>query len=136
MKPVGKLFGAAEHISAIVREWEGVTLAQNRAGAREFRVGRRVFGQIRSDSQVDILLSRPARIEYVLRGLAEPHPILPRSSWLTVYLNCEFQEDVAVQILREAYDEASQHQHSSESRAQLLRSVNAPSVPVSSRRPR
>jgi hypothetical protein len=129
------LFGPTEQITAEVLEWEGVTLSMNRSGVREFRVGRRGFGQIRNDSQIDILLSRPARIDYVVRGLAEPHPVLPRSGWVTVYLNSEFQERVAVQILHEAYDEACQHLRSSAGRAPLLQSVNAPSATLPARRP-
>lgn len=99
-----ELFAAGDRIMAAVLDWDGVTLGRHRFGGTEFRLGRRVFGQVHGNSVVDVLLPKSVRVDLVNAGEAEPHMVLPASGWVTIFLNQEADEVRALKVLWMAYD--------------------------------
>jgi len=96
--------GSGEQIHQAVTAWEEVAHAPHRFGGTEFRVGRREIGHVHGDSLVDIPFSLRVRDELVKNGAAEPHHILPKSGWVSVYLRHPGDVDRAIQLLRRCYE--------------------------------
>jgi predicted DNA-binding protein (MmcQ/YjbR family) len=96
--------GAGEQIYQAVTAWEEVAHAPHRFGGTEFRVGRREVGHVHGDSLVDIPFPLSVRHELVESGAAEPHHILPKSGWVSVYLRHPGDVDRAIQLLRRSYE--------------------------------
>jgi predicted DNA-binding protein (MmcQ/YjbR family) len=70
----------------------------------EFRVGRREVGHVHGDGLVDIPFPLAVRDELVRTGSAEPHHILPKSGWVSVYLRRAGDVDRAIELLRRSYE--------------------------------
>ncbi len=96
--------GAGEQIFEAVTAWEEIVHAPHRFGGTEFRVGRREVGHVHGDSLVDIPFPLRVRDELVESGKAEPHHILPKSGWVSVYLRNQGDVDRAIQLLRRSYE--------------------------------
>ncbi len=96
--------GAGEHILEAVTAWEEIVHAPHRFGGTEFRVGRREVGHVHGDSLVDIPFPLRVRDELVESGTAEPHHILPKSGWVSIYLRNQGDVDRAIQLLRRSYE--------------------------------
>lgn len=99
-----ELFGASERLSAAVLDWENTQLETSRFGVQKLSFGRQVFAHLHGSNMLDVLLPKPIRVELVLAGDAEPHPVLPTSGWITIYLQDAADEERALKILRRAYD--------------------------------
>jgi len=98
--------GAGEEIYEAVTRWEKIAHAPHRFGGTEFRVGRREVGHVHGDSLVDIPFPLPVRNELVEDGVAEPHHVLPKSGWVSVYLRNPGDVARAIQLLRRSYEMA------------------------------
>jgi len=96
--------GAGKQIYDAVTAWEEVAPAPHRFGGTEFRVSRREIGHVHGDSLVDIPFPLRVRDELVESGAAEPHHILPKSGWVSVYLQNSCDVDRAIQLLRRSYE--------------------------------
>jgi predicted DNA-binding protein (MmcQ/YjbR family) len=96
--------GAGEQIYRAVTAWEEVAHAPHRFGGTEFRVSRREIGHVHGDSLVDIPFPLPVRHELVESGAVEPHHILPRSGWVSIYLRKPGDVARAIQLLRRSYE--------------------------------
>lgn len=96
--------GAGQRICEAVTTWEEVAHAPHRFGGTEFRVGRREVGHVHGDSLVDMPFPRPVRDELVESGAAEPHHVLPRSGWVSVFLRNQSDVARAIQLLRRSYE--------------------------------
>ena len=85
----------------------------HRFGGTEFRVGRREVGHVHGDSLVDIPFPLHVRDELVESGAAEPHHILPKSGWVSIYLRNPGDVHRAVKLLSRSYEIAlaSQTRH-------------------------
>ena len=95
---------AGQQIFAAVTRWEEMAHAPHRFGGTECRVGRREVGHIHGDSLVDIPFSLHLRDELVKSGEAEPHHILPKSGWVSVFLRNPGDVDRAIRLLRKSYE--------------------------------
>ncbi|HEY6944188.1 MAG TPA: luciferase family protein [Candidatus Acidoferrum sp.] len=95
--------GAGQKIYGAVRAWKEIEHAPHRFGGTEFRVGRRAVGHVHGDSLVDIPFPLRVRDELVQSGAAEPHHILPKSGWVSIYLRNSADVDRAIQLLRRSY---------------------------------
>jgi predicted DNA-binding protein (MmcQ/YjbR family) len=73
-------------------------------GGVEFRVGHREVGHVHGDSLVDIPFPLPVRNELVESGAAEPHHILPKSGWVSIFLRNPGDVARAIQLLRRSYE--------------------------------
>ena len=96
--------GAGDQIYGAVTAWEEIAHAPHRFGGVEFRVGRREVGHVHGDSLVDIPFPLSVRDELVGSGAAEPHHILPKSGWVSIYLRNPADVVRAIQILRRSYE--------------------------------
>jgi len=99
-----KLFDTLEQMIAIVAEWDGVRLQQHRFGGTQFILNEQVFGHVRGNV-VAILLPKHLRVPLVLEGQVEPHPVMPASGWVRIYLNRVSDEENALKVLGSAYHE-------------------------------
>jgi len=96
--------GAGKKIWQAVMAWEEVAQAPHRFGGTEFRVGRREIGHVHGDSLVDIPFPLRVRDELVEGGAAEPHHVLPKSGWVSIYLRHPDDVGRAIQLLRRSYE--------------------------------
>jgi hypothetical protein len=96
--------GAAKQIYEAVTAWEDIVAAPHRFGGTEFRVGHREVGHIHGDSLADIPFPLPVRDELVRSGAAEPHHVLPKSGWVSVFLRHPADVGRAIQLLRRSYE--------------------------------
>jgi hypothetical protein len=96
--------GARQHITAELETWEGVSAHPHRFGGTEYRLGERELGHIHGDHLVDIPFPTRVRDEIVAAGQAQPHHILPDSSWVSFYLRQEGDVEVAIALLRHSYE--------------------------------
>ena len=96
--------GAGQRIYEAVTAWEEVAHASHRFGGTEFRLGHREVGHVHGDSLVDIPFPLPVRDELVKSGAAEPHHILPKSGWVSIFLRGPGDVDRAIQLLRRSYE--------------------------------
>jgi len=67
-------------------------------------VGRREIGHVHGDRLVDIPFPLNVRNELVESGVAQPHHVLPKSGWVSVYLRDSGDVDRAIQLLRRSYE--------------------------------
>jgi hypothetical protein len=98
------VFGAGERIRAEVGSWDDIRSGSHRFGGVEFMIGDREIGHVHGDSLVDVPLPKGVRDELVASGQAEPHHVLPRSGWVSVYLKEPGDVDRAIWILRRSYE--------------------------------
>lgn len=96
--------GAGQQIFAAVTSWEEIEHAPHRFGGTEYSIGRREIGHVHGDSLVDIPFPVPMRDELVKTGQAEPHHILPKSGWVSVFLRNPDDVDRATRLLRKSYE--------------------------------
>lgn len=98
--------GAGQEIFETVTHWEEIAYAPHRFGGTEYRIGRREVGHVHGDSLVDIPFPLHVRDELVKSGEAEPHHILPRSGWVSVFLRNPDDVGRAIRLLRKSYEMA------------------------------
>jgi len=96
--------GAAEEIHVKVTRWEGIEHAPHRFGGTEYRVGHREIGHVHGDSLVDIPFPMPVRNELIEYGMAEPHHVLPKSGWVSIFVRNPIDVERAVRLLRRSYE--------------------------------
>lgn len=99
--------GAGRRICETVGAWEGVTIAPHRYGGKEFCLGKRELGHIHGDRLVDIPFPKSVRDEIVASGEAEPHHILPKSGWISLFLRTESDVEIAIRLLERSFSLAS-----------------------------
>ena len=109
--------GAGNRICDAVGQWEGVTIAPHRYGGKEFCLGKRELGHIHGDRLVDIPFPKSMRDEIVAAGEAEPHHILPKSGWVSLFLRTESDVEVAIRLLERSFSLASTQRAKSTARA-------------------
>jgi hypothetical protein len=100
--------GAGKRVESELGRWEGITTGPHRFGGLEFKLGNREIGHIHGDSLVDVPLPKRIRDELVASGEAEPHHVLPRSGWVSVFLNNPGDVDRALQVLRRSFEIAQE----------------------------
>jgi hypothetical protein len=98
------VLGAGEQIYEAVTAWEEIAHAPHRFGGVEFRIGHREVGHVHGDSLVDIPFPLPVRNELVESRAAEPHHILPKSGWVSIFLRNPGDVARAIQLLRRSYE--------------------------------
>src|SRR5215469_4504915 len=96
--------GAGKKIYQAVTAWEEVAHAPHHFGGTEFRVGRREIGHVHGDRLVDIPFPLNVRNELVESGVAQPHHMLPKSGWVSLFLRHPGDVDRAIQLLRRSYE--------------------------------
>ena len=95
--------GAQKSITEAVTSWAGVTSQPHRFGGVEYGIGRREIGHIHGDHLVDIPFPKKVRDEIVASGRAQPHHILPKTGWVSFYINGDKDVETAIALLHESY---------------------------------
>ena len=96
--------GAGQEIYEAVTSWEEIEHAPHRFGGTEYRMARREIGHVHGDSLVDIPFPLYVRDELVKSGEAEPHHILPKSGWVSIFLRNPDDVGRAIRLLRKSYE--------------------------------
>jgi hypothetical protein len=96
--------GAGQTIESTLREWPGINAQPHRYGGTEYRFGRREIGHVHGDHLVDIPFPKDVRDAVVSDGRAEPHHILPRSGWVSIYLQQSADVGRAIELLRYSFE--------------------------------
>jgi Family of unknown function (DUF5519) len=93
-----------EKIKGQILKWPGVTSGAHRFGGIEFRIGRREMGHLHGDTLADLPFPMQIRNKLIEAGCASPHHILPKSGWVSKWINSE--EDVAsvIELFRIQYE--------------------------------
>lgn len=105
--------GAGKRIHGELTALKEIVDAPHRFGGTEYRVGRREVGHVHGDSLVDIPFPLAVRNELVNSGEAEPHHILPKSGWVSIFLINPADVDRAIRLLRRSYEIALESQANS-----------------------
>jgi hypothetical protein len=101
--------GAQQRIVGIVQGWQEVEILPHRFGGLEFRLGKRELGHIHGDALVDIPFPKAVRNEIVAAGEAEPHHILPKSGWVSLFLRANEDVERAIRLLERSFQLAMAH---------------------------
>lgn len=102
--------GAQQRIIRAVQGWKNVEIRPHRYGGLEFRLGKRELGHIHGDALVDIPFPKAVRNEIVAAGEAEPHHILPRSGWVSLFLRKAEDVETAIALLERSFQLAVERQ--------------------------
>jgi len=95
--------GAVQRIEAAMQACAGIAAAPHRFGGTEYRLGRREIGHVHGDSLVDIPFPKKVRDELVAAQRAEPHHILPKSGWVSIFLRQEADVERAIELLQYSF---------------------------------
>ena len=96
----------SERIQKQLLSWPHVTAESHKFGGIEFRLNKREMGHIHGDRLVDLSFPMNTRNELVDSGRASPHHVLPRSGWVSYWIN-KGEEDVpaVVELFRMRYEQ-------------------------------
>jgi hypothetical protein len=89
-----------------VGSWEGVTTHAHRFGGIAFRVGRRELGHLHGERWADLAFHRRIRDMLVETGRAQPHHVLPHTSWVSKQIRDEDDVREVIELFRLSYERA------------------------------
>lgn len=95
--------GDLEKLEHEVLSWPMVSVHPHRFGGREFRFGAAEIGHVHAGGVVDIPFTRSIHDALLSEGLAEEHPWVPNSGWITFRLGNSKELNHAVWLLRLSY---------------------------------
>jgi len=95
---------ALHNMEQVVLSWPGITTKIHRFGGTEFHLSRREIGHLHGNGLLDIPFSKALRDQVVSKGLAQPHHIFPRSSWVSFYVRTPADVPKAVYLLSLNYE--------------------------------
>lgn len=96
--------GVFEKVQGELILWPCVTLGSHRFGGTEFRVNNREMGHMHGSSWADLPFPMSMRDELVNAGKVQPHHVLPKSGWVTFYIEKEQDADVLIGLFKMQYD--------------------------------
>jgi Family of unknown function (DUF5519) len=99
-----------EEIQKEILSWPNVTAELHRFGGIEFRVNKREMGHIHGESLVDLPFPMKIRNDLVNSGRASPHHVLPKSGWVSYWINKnkeqqEHEISVVVELFKMRYEQ-------------------------------
>jgi hypothetical protein len=86
-----------------VGSWADVSVHSHRFGGREFLFGAAEVGHVHTGGIVDIPFPRSLRDALLAEGLAEEHPWVPNSGWITFRVGSEEDLQHALWLMRMSY---------------------------------
>jgi hypothetical protein len=89
-----------ETLVAEVSSWPGVSVRAHRFGGKEFRFGSGEIGHIHAGGAVDIPFPKTIHDALLAEGLAEQHPWVPNSGWVTFQVRREEDFQHALWLMR------------------------------------
>jgi hypothetical protein len=95
-----------EKIKKEILSWPYVTAEQHRFGGIEFRINKREMGHVHGDRLADLPFPMNIRNELVNSGRASPHHVLPKSGWVSYWIN-KGEEDVpaVIELFKMRYEQ-------------------------------
>ena len=109
----------SERIKKEIVSWPNVTSEPHKFGGIEFRFNKKELGHIHGDHLADLPFPMEIRDELVNSGRVKPHHILPKSGWVSYWIN-NGENDVpaVVDLFRIKYEQLGS---SSQSKTQKVR---------------
>ena len=95
---------AGELIRDAVSSWPGVDAAPHRFGGIEYRYGRREMGHVHGDRLADLPLPRRLHDDVIAAGRAQPHHVLPRSGWVSCWMDGPEDAAGVIDLFRMQYE--------------------------------
>jgi hypothetical protein len=83
--------------------WAGISVHAHRFGGTEFRLGHAEVGHVHIAGIVDIPFPRSIHDALLADGLAETHPWVPDSGWITFRMHTEPDLEQALWLMRLSY---------------------------------
>lgn len=77
----------SEKIRKEIASWPSVTSEPHKFGGIEFRLNKRELGHIHGDHLADLPFPMKIRDELVNSGRVKPHHVLPKSGWVSYWIN-------------------------------------------------
>ena len=93
-----------EKVKAVVMSWPGVLSQPHRFGGIEFRVGSKEMGHMHGSRLADFPFPMSVRDRLVKEGKVRPHHILPKSGWVSYWINDESDIDPVVKLFQMQYE--------------------------------
>lgn len=93
----------AKVLEDIVSAWSRISVDPHRFGGREFLFGQAEVGHVHANGSVDIPFTRPIHDVLLAEGLAEQHPWVPNSGWITFRIRSEQDIAHALWLMRLSY---------------------------------
>lgn len=94
----------SQRIIEEILSWPGVTSGSHRFGGIEFRIGGREMGHLHGDTLADIPFPMEFRNKIVNSGRASPHHILPRSGWISKWIDGAEDVQQVIELFRMQYE--------------------------------
>jgi Luciferase len=82
---------------------QGVIILPHRFGGIEFKFLRRELGHLHGNHLLDIPFPPKIKKELIKANRVKPHHILPKSGWISFYINTEDDVKEAVKLLKFSY---------------------------------
>ena len=95
-----------ERIAKEILSWTDVTSEPHRFGGIEFRLNKREMGHIHGERVADLPFPTKIRNELVSSGRASPHHVLPKSGWISYWID-KGDEDVpaVIELFKMRYEQ-------------------------------
>jgi hypothetical protein len=99
-----------EGIKKEIMSCPNVTAQPHRFGGIEFRANKREMGHIHGESVADLPFPMKIRNDLVDSGRASPHHVLPKSGWVSYWINKdkeqqEHEVSVVVELFKMRYEQ-------------------------------
>lgn len=95
---------ARERLLAGATALPGVQARTHRFGGTSILIGAREISRVHADLVVDVEFPRAVRDELVRAGLAQAHPLFPRSGWVSRAVRSDEDVDAALALLRRSLE--------------------------------
>src|SRR5690606_7891894 len=92
-----------EDVVRTASAWEGVTTAPHQFDAVELRLSGKEFGHFHRFGVLDVPFTKKIRDSLIAEGLADVHPFVPDSGWISFRLRREGDVERALWLLRLSY---------------------------------
>jgi Family of unknown function (DUF5519) len=98
-----------ESIKKEILSWPNVTAEPHRFVGIEFRLNKREMGHIHGESVADLPFTMKIRNELVNSGRVSPHHVLPKSGWVSYWINQgkeqEHEVSAVVELFKMRYEQ-------------------------------
>jgi hypothetical protein len=92
-----------KEIQKEISSWPNVTAEPHRFGGVEFRVNKREMGHMHGESLVDLPFPMKIRNDLINSGRVSPHHVLPRSGWVSYWINQDKEQKHEISAVIELF---------------------------------
>lgn len=93
-----------EQVKAALMRWPGVSSLPHRFGGIEFRVGGKEMGHMHGSRLADFPFPMSVRDRLVKEGKVQPHHVLPKSGWVSYWINDESDINPLIELFQMQYE--------------------------------